>query len=267
MSSAQSGSVLPGEVDKFDRLAAEWWNPHGPMRPLHAMNPLRVGWIDQRIRARFGAPQRLLDLGCGAGIAAEALARLGHDVLGVDAAADAIAAARAHAEGAALPLAYREGSAERLAAEGARFPVATALEVIEHVADPAAFLGLLATLLEPGGLLFVSTINRTVRSLAVAKIGAEYIARLLPAGTHDWRRFVTPAELGRAGLRAGLRLVATRGCATMSRRAGGAGPPTCRSIILRCWNCARRQREDADVCETGDDGRFVSVKNIETTNA
>ncbi len=211
MSSAQSGSVLPEEVSRFNRLAAEWWDPAGPMRALHAMNPLRVGWIDAQLRARFGAPQRLLDLGCGAGLAAEALARLGHDVLGVDAAPDAIAAATAHAEGAGLPLRYRVATAESLLAEGARFPVVTALEVIEHVADPAAFLRLLSALLEPGGLLFISTINRTLRSLAVAKIGAEYVARLLPAGTHDWRRFITPAELARAARPAGLRLAATAG--------------------------------------------------------
>jgi len=208
---ARPPSVRPGEVEKFDRLAGRWWDPAGPMRPLHAMNPLRVGWIDARIQARFGGPQRVLDLGCGAGLASEALARLGHDVLGVDAARDAIAAAKAHAEGQALPLAYREGTAETLVAEGIRVPVVTALEIIEHVTDPAAFLGLLAQLLEPGGMLFVSTINRTLRSLAVAKIGAEYVVRLLPRGTHEWSRFITPAELGRAASTAGLRLAATRG--------------------------------------------------------
>jgi 2-polyprenyl-6-hydroxyphenyl methylase / 3-demethylubiquinone-9 3-methyltransferase len=210
-STRAAGSIVANEVARFDALAAEWWDPAGPMRALHEMNPLRVGWIDRRIRARraalgCGGPGRLLDIGCGAGLAAEALAGLGHDVLGLDAAGDAIAAAEAHAAGQDLSLAYRTGAAEDLVAEGARFPVVTALEVIEHVADPAAFLRLLARLVEPGGLLFVSTLNRTLRSLAIAKLGAEYVVRLLPIGTHDWQRFVTPAELGTYGKAAGFRV-------------------------------------------------------------
>ena len=206
MAEARSGSVIPTEVARFDALAARWWDPKGPMRPLHAMNPLRVGWVETRARARLGpGPVRLLDVGCGAGLAAEELARRGFDVLGLDAAGEAIEAARAHAAGQGLPLAYRIGTAEDLAAEGASFPVITALEVIEHVADPAAFLRTLAALLTPGGLLVLSTLNRTARSFLVAKLGAEYVLRLLPTGTHDWRRFVTPAELAAAGRAAGLR--------------------------------------------------------------
>ena len=200
----RAGSVVADEVARFDALAAEWWDTSGPMQALHAMNPLRVGWIDRRIRARLGGPVRLLDIGCGAGLASEALAGLGHDVLGLDAAADAITAAKGHAAGQDLLLSYRVGAAEDLVAEAGRFPVITALEVIEHVTDPAAFLRLLAQLIEPGGLLFVSTLNRTLRSLAMAKLGAEYVLRLLPIGTHDWQRFVTPAELGTYGKAAGL---------------------------------------------------------------
>jgi len=195
-STSVAGSVVPAEVRRFDALAAQWWDLQGPMQALHAMNPLRVGWIDTRVRARFGGPVRMLDIGCGAGLAAEALARLGHDVTGLDAAADVVAAGVAHAAGQGLPLGYRVGSAEDLVAEGVCFPVVTALEVIEHVQHPRPFLRLLAELVEPGGLLFVSTLNRTLRSLAVAKFGAEYVLRLLPIGTHEWRRFVTPAELG-----------------------------------------------------------------------
>jgi len=203
-------SVRGDEVARFDRLAAEWWDPAGPMRPLHAMNPLRVGWIDRRIRTAHPDGAAVLDIGCGAGLAAEALAQLGHRVLGLDAAPEPVAAGRAHAP-PGLALEYRVGAAEDLVAEGRRFPVVTSLEVIEHVTDPAAFLVLLARLLEPGGMLFVSTLNRTARSLVVAKLGAEYLLRLLPVGTHEWRRFVTPAELDQAGRAAGLRLAASAG--------------------------------------------------------
>ncbi|MBN8897101.1 MAG: bifunctional 2-polyprenyl-6-hydroxyphenol methylase/3-demethylubiquinol 3-O-methyltransferase UbiG, partial [Rhodospirillales bacterium] len=197
------GTVSAAEVARFDALAARWWDPNGPMKPLHRMNPARVGWIADRIARRFpdSAGVRLLDVGCGAGLAAEALAKRGYDVLGLDAAGEAIAAAEAHAAGAqaggeALALRYRSGLAEELVAEGARFSVITALEVIEHVPDQAGFLRVLASLLEPDGLLFLSTLNRTRRAFVTAKLGAEYVLRWLPIGTHDWRQFVTPAELG-----------------------------------------------------------------------
>ena len=200
-------TVDAAEIGRFDRLAARWWDPKGPMRPLHEMNPLRIAWIDRRLPPAA----RILDIGCGAGLATEALAALGHHVLGLDAAGDAIDAARAHAAGQGLPLDYRQGAAEDLVAEPARFDAITALEVIEHVPDPAAFLRVLASLLAPGGQLFLSTLNRTAASLLVAKLGAEYVMRLLPIGTHDWRRFLPPAELARIAPTAGLRLTATAG--------------------------------------------------------
>jgi 2-polyprenyl-6-hydroxyphenyl methylase / 3-demethylubiquinone-9 3-methyltransferase len=222
-------SVSPEEVARFDALAASWWDPNGPMRALHRMNPARVQWIVERVGSggvaaaavragrssghpawqrttadgrdtarhdgRSGGGMRLLDIGCGAGVAAEALARRGFNVVGLDAAGEAIEAARAHAAGQDLPIDYRIGTAEDLLAEGLRFPVITALEVIEHVLDPVAFLTTLRGLLAPCGQLFLSTLNRTPRSFLAAKVAAEYLLRWLPVGTHDWRRFITPAEL------------------------------------------------------------------------
>jgi 2-polyprenyl-6-hydroxyphenyl methylase/3-demethylubiquinone-9 3-methyltransferase len=202
-----SSTVSAEEVGKFDRLASRWWDPDGPMKPLHRMNPARIGWIEGFVRD----PTRILDVGCGAGLATEALARHGHDVLGIDAAGEAIEAARLHAAAQGLALQYRSCLAEDLAAEGARFPVITCLEVIEHVPDPAGFLRVLAGLLEPEGVLLISTLNRTRRSWLTAKLGAEYVLRMLPMGTHDWKSFITPTELA-AMLRAtGLRPGRTTG--------------------------------------------------------
>jgi 2-polyprenyl-6-hydroxyphenyl methylase/3-demethylubiquinone-9 3-methyltransferase len=182
------------------------------MRELHRMNRARTEWVAAHIRARQGdGALPVLDLGCGGGIATEALARLGFAMTGVDGAPEAINVARAHAAEAGLEIDYRAGMAEDVLAGGTRFAAVTALEIIEHVPDQAAFVATLGGLLQPGGLLFVSTLNRTLASLAVAKIGAEYVARLLPAGTHDWRRFVKPEELAAMGRGAGLRLVDVAG--------------------------------------------------------
>jgi 2-polyprenyl-6-hydroxyphenyl methylase / 3-demethylubiquinone-9 3-methyltransferase len=215
---AGPGTGLRGEVEKFDRLAARWWDPRGPMAPLHAMNPARMGWIVSRIARRHGrdpaspgalAGLRILDVGCGAGLASEALARAGAAVTGLDAAGRALAVARAHAAGAGLSIAYRDGTPEALLAAGERgaFDAVLALEVVEHVADRDAFCRHLAVLARPrGGLVFLSTLNRTARSFLFAKLGAEYVLRLLPAGTHDWRMFVRPSELGTSLRLAGLRV-------------------------------------------------------------
>ncbi|WP_291296427.1 bifunctional 2-polyprenyl-6-hydroxyphenol methylase/3-demethylubiquinol 3-O-methyltransferase UbiG [Elioraea sp.] len=209
----RTGTVEAAEIARFGALADRWWDPNGPMRPLHRMNPLRTAWVKARAGelgiAWEGA--RVLDVGCGAGLAAEAFARAGAGVTAIDAAAEAVDAARAHTAAGGLAIDYRVAAPEELAAEGAAFDVVTALEVIEHVADTGAFLAALAAVTRPGGLVVLSTLNRTLASLAVAKIGAEYVARLLPRGTHDWRRFITPAELGRELRAAGLRPVATAG--------------------------------------------------------
>jgi 2-polyprenyl-6-hydroxyphenyl methylase/3-demethylubiquinone-9 3-methyltransferase len=203
MPAAHNSTVSEAEVARFNALAARWWDPSGPMRPLHQMNPARVGWIAGRIGATFPdglAKPTIVDIGCGAGLLAESLARRGYTVLGIDPAAEVIAAAQSHAA-PGLSLSYRVGHAADLVAEGQVFPVVTALELIEHAPDPDQLLAVLAQLLAPGGLLFVSTLNRTRLSFLTAKLGAEYVLRWLPVGTHDWRKFVSPAELGH-GLRA-----------------------------------------------------------------
>jgi 2-polyprenyl-6-hydroxyphenyl methylase/3-demethylubiquinone-9 3-methyltransferase len=208
----QAVSVDQAEIDRFNALARRWWDSSGPMKPLHMMNPVRARWILDRIRRRFGScAVPVLDVGCGAGLLSEALARAGAQVLGLDAGAEIIAAAESHAAGQGLPLAYRAGTAEQLVEEGAQFPVITALEIIEHVPEPVSFLRTLAALLAPGGLLFISTLNRTPQSYLFAKLGAEYLLRLLPVGTHDWKRFITPAELGAQCRAAGLQLTDSAG--------------------------------------------------------
>jgi 2-polyprenyl-6-hydroxyphenyl methylase/3-demethylubiquinone-9 3-methyltransferase len=209
-------SVDPQEVGKFARMAEGWWDPEGEMKPLHALNPVRVGVLRDRLAARFqpaGADDlhplsgiRVLDVGCGAGLLAEPLARLGAEVTGIDAAAETIKAARAHAQGQGLQIDYRATTAEALARDGVQFDAVTIMEVVEHVEDVDAFLDTCARLVRPGGLAVVSTLNRTAKSFLLAKVGAEYVLGWLPRGTHDWRRFVKPSEAARGLRRGGLRV-------------------------------------------------------------
>lgn len=208
-----SGTIDAAEVAKFDRMAAAWWDPHGEAAPLHAMNPCRLDYVCAMIAAQFGrdlkgdapfAGLSLLDVGCGGGLVAEPMTRRGAAVTGIDAAGEGIAVARAHAAAQGLAVDYRETTAEALAADGAAFDVALALEIVEHVADVDAFLGALSALTRPGGLVILSTLNRTPQSFAAAVVGAEWLLRWLPRGTHDWRKFVAPDALAAGLTRAGL---------------------------------------------------------------
>ena len=210
------GTVDTGEVDKFAALAETWWDADGPFRPLHRMNPVRLDWLRDHLCGQFGRdPQardalaglRLLDVGCGGGLLSEPLARMGATVTGIDAAEEGVLAARAHAEAMGLEIDYRAMTAEDLAVEGARFDAVLALEIVEHVADLPAFAKALGALVEPDGLVALSTLNRTARSYALAIVGAEYILGWLPRGTHDWNRFPTPQELRDALREGGLDVV------------------------------------------------------------
>jgi 2-polyprenyl-6-hydroxyphenyl methylase / 3-demethylubiquinone-9 3-methyltransferase len=217
---AETKSVDPAEVAKFEAMAAEWWNPEGKFKPLHMLNPCRLDYITRQIGAEFGrdlsakgafSGLRILDIGCGGGLLCEPMARLGADVVGADAAARNIPVARLHAEEMGLAIDYRHTTAEALAAAGERFDVVLNMEVVEHVADPPAFLGTCHDLLRPGGLMICSTINRNAKSFAMAIVGAEWVMRWLPKGTHDWSKFITPDELFGMLRAAGLEPVDRKG--------------------------------------------------------
>lgn len=222
---ATARNADPEELAKFGRLAHRWWDPDGESRPLHDLNPVRLGFVAGRVALRG---TRVADVGCGGGLLSEALAKAGADVTAIDLAPEVIEVARLHLHetnaGMPQPLAidYRLcSSSELAAAESAGFDAVCCMELIEHVPDPAALVGDLAALLKPGGKLFLSTLNRTPASFAAAIVGAEYIARLLPRGTHDYRQFLKPSELAALLRRAGLVLDAIAGIAynPLSRKA------------------------------------------------
>ncbi|MEO1292265.1 MAG: bifunctional 2-polyprenyl-6-hydroxyphenol methylase/3-demethylubiquinol 3-O-methyltransferase UbiG [Pseudomonadota bacterium] len=208
-----TSSVDPKEVAQFDRLAAEWWRKDGPVAPLHAMQPVRMRAMMSHVRGHFSRPigggalqgLRILDVGCGGGLMAEPLARLGAAVTAIDASAENIAIAKQHAVSSGLDIDYRATTLEDLVVETEPFDLVTCLEVVEHVPDPLEFVGSLAAAVAPDGLLVMSTLNRTAQSWAAAIAAAEYVLRWLPPGTHQWRRFVPPDDLARMLEAAGLR--------------------------------------------------------------
>jgi 2-polyprenyl-6-hydroxyphenyl methylase/3-demethylubiquinone-9 3-methyltransferase len=216
----QDRSVDRAEVDKFSALAGEWWNPDGKFAPLHRFNPVRLKYIRDMAARHFGRDGRaarpfeglkLLDIGCGGGLLCEPMARLGFDVLGAEASERNVEIARAHALQSGLTIDYRSTTAEALADDGETFDVVLNMEVIEHVADLPLYLEACAQLVAPGGFTIVATINRTLKSLALAKIGAEYVLRWLPRGTHDWNRFVEPKKLTSRLRDAGLHVRGVQG--------------------------------------------------------
>ena len=215
-----ASTVDPAEIAKFSKLSEQWWDPKGKMAPLHKINPLRLTYIRDAACRKFDrnvkslgclSGLRILDIGCGAGILSEPLARLGADVVGADPAVPNIEAARLHAAGAALAVDYRATTAEALADAGERFDLVLAMEVVEHVADVALFVERCAEMVKPGGLMIGATINRTLKSFALAIVGAEYVLGWLPRGTHRWDKFVTPDELEAALARRGLRVIEATG--------------------------------------------------------
>jgi 2-polyprenyl-6-hydroxyphenyl methylase/3-demethylubiquinone-9 3-methyltransferase len=219
--SAPSSGTDPEQLEIFKAVASDWWNPSGPFKPLHALGPVRIGYIREQIIANTGRDGALAcplegvvlaDIGCGGGLLCEPLARLGANVTGIDPLGESIETARRHCAAQSLEIRYLTGEAADLAARGEQFDAVVSMEVVEHVPDLAAFVRTCAVLVKPGGLLLLSTLNRTLKSYAMAIAGAEYILRWLPKGTHQWDKFVKPDELAHAVSAAGLSVLAARGC-------------------------------------------------------
>ncbi|HEY5380493.1 MAG TPA: bifunctional 2-polyprenyl-6-hydroxyphenol methylase/3-demethylubiquinol 3-O-methyltransferase UbiG [Pseudolabrys sp.] len=216
----RAASIDDAEVERFSRLAADWWDVRGPMATLHKFNPVRLAYIRDQAAAHFDRDPkkldslkglRMLDIGCGGGILSEPLARLGASMVGADPAEKNIAVARAHADASGINVDYRATTAEALAEAGETFDIVLAMEVVEHVIDVKEFVATCASMVKPGGLMIAATLNRTLKSFALAIVGAEYVLRWLPRGTHQWDKFVTPQELERAFEDAGLDVTGERG--------------------------------------------------------
>ncbi len=215
-----TSTIDPAEVAKFEAMAAEWWDPNGKFKPLHMLNPCRLDYINTQIAVEFDRDLsqakpfeglRILDIGCGGGLLSEPMARLGAQIVGADAAARNIPVAQMHAEQAGLTIDYRHTTAEDLVNDGEQFDVVLNMEVVEHVADPLNFLTTCQALLKPNGMMICSTLNRNAKSFAMAIIGAEWVMRWLPKGTHDWAKFITPEELFALLRQAGLDPVDRKG--------------------------------------------------------
>ena len=220
MTRKRTTTVDEAEVERFSALAADWWNPRGKMAPLHKFNPVRLGYIRDLVAEHCSRDVkqhaclkglRMLDIGCGGGILSEPLARLGASMVGADPSRMNIEAARLHAAQSGLAIDYRGTTAEDLAEAGERFDVVLAMEVVEHVADVNLFVESCASMVKPGGIMIAATLNRTLKSFALAIVGAEYVLRWLPRGTHQWDKFVTPNELEIAMEMAGLRVTDEQG--------------------------------------------------------
>ncbi len=216
MSDTRRSTIDSGEVERFSALAAEWWNPNGKFRPLHKFNPVRLSYIRDRIAERFGRDPhaarpfeglRILDIGCGGGLLCEPMARLGAQVVGADASATNIEVAKLHAAESGVGIDYRATTAEDLADAGEKFDVVLNMEVVEHVSDIGLFIDKCGEMVKPGGIMFVATINRTLKALGLAIIGAEYVLRWLPRGTHQFGKLVRPDELESALAAAGLGVI------------------------------------------------------------
>jgi 2-polyprenyl-6-hydroxyphenyl methylase/3-demethylubiquinone-9 3-methyltransferase len=218
--SGRASSIDSAEIERFSRMAATWWDPKGPMSALHKFNPVRLAYIRDQAAVAFDRDPkkldclkglRILDIGCGAGILSEPLARLGASMVGADPAEENIEAAKAHAEATGVEVDYRATTAEALADAGEKFDIVLAMEVVEHVVDVKGFVATCASMVKPGGLMFAATLNRTLKSFALAIVGAEYVLRWVPRGTHQWDKFVTPQELETAFEKAGIDVIGERG--------------------------------------------------------